>query len=140
MFSKAAVAPRMATPTPGKGRGVRFGRWKSRVRGFPEYYGELPAVCLAEEIETPGTGQVRALLTIGGNPALSLPGSERLEKALQSLEFMVSVDIYLNETTRHANVILPAPSALERSHYDIALYRLAVHNVAKYSPPVFRSK
>jgi anaerobic selenocysteine-containing dehydrogenase len=137
MFANAAVQPGMATATPGKGRGVRFGRWHSRVRGLPEAFGELPAICLAEEIETPGPGQIRALVTIAGNPVLSNPNSARLQKALDSLDFMVSVDIYLNETTRHANVILPPPSALERSHYDLALYRLAVHNVANYSPPVF---
>ncbi len=136
MFSKAAISPRSATAS-GKGRGVRFGRWKSRVRGLPEFYGELPVGCLSEEIETPGPGQVRAMLTVAGNPVLSTPNSERLAKALESLDFMVSVDIYLNETTRHANVILPPPSALERPHYDIPLYRLAVHNVSNYSAPLF---
>lgn len=137
MFTRAAVAPGMETPTPGKGRGVKFGRWKSRVSGHPEVFGEFPVNCLAEEIETPGPGQVRALITVAGNPVLSTPNSGRLQKALESLDFMVSLDIYLNETTRYANVILPAPSALERSHYDIPLYRLAVHNVANYSAPVF---
>jgi anaerobic selenocysteine-containing dehydrogenase len=116
---------------------VRIGRWKSRVRGLPEFFGELPAACLAEEIETPGQGQVKALLTLAGNPALSTPNGHRLQQALGMLEFMVSVDIYLNETTRHANVILPPPSALARSHYDLAFYQLSVHNVAHYSPPVF---
>jgi anaerobic selenocysteine-containing dehydrogenase len=92
---------------------------------------------LAEEIETPGEGQLRGLLTVGGNPALSIPGGERLEQALASLEFMVSVDPYLNETTRHADVILPPPSALERSHYDVAFTTLSVRNVANYSPAIF---
>src|SRR5436309_8061618 len=136
MFPMAAAGARNASGTPGKGRGVRFGRWKSRVRGLPEVYGELPASCLAEEIETPGEGQVRALITLAGNPALSTPNSQRLQQSLGTLEFMVSVDMYLNETTRFANVILPPPPSLARSHYDLALYQLAVHNVAHYSAPV----
>lgn len=136
MFPKAAAGARNTNGLPGKGRGVHFGRWRSRVRGLPEFLGELPAVCLAEEIDTPGEGQIKAMLTIAGNPVLSTPNSQRLRQALGQLEFMVSVDIYLNETTRHANVILPPPSALARSHYDLALYQLAVHNVAHYSPPV----
>jgi anaerobic selenocysteine-containing dehydrogenase len=136
MFPKAAAGARNATGAPGKGRGVRFGRWKSRVRGLPEYYGELPASCLAEEIEMPGEGQVQALITLAGNPALSTPNSYRLQQALGTLQFMASVDIYLNETTRHANVILPPPPALARSHYDLAFYQLAVHNIAHFSPPV----
>ncbi len=106
------------------------------MRELPEFFGELPVVCLAEEIETPGEGQVRALLTMAGNPAVSTPDAERLDRALGSLEFMVSVDIYLNETTRHADVFLPAEPELARGHYDIALYSLAIRNVANYSPPV----
>jgi anaerobic selenocysteine-containing dehydrogenase len=137
LFTKAAAGSRTAGGPGGRGRGVRFGRWKSRVRGLPEVYGELPVACLAEEIETPGEGQIRALVTIAGNPALSTPNAGRLQKSLARLEFMVSVDIYRNETTRHANVILPAPSSLARGHYDLALYNLAVRNVANYSPPVF---
>ena len=137
MFPKAAAGSRNATGVAGKGRGVKLGRWRSRVRGLPEVYGELPAAALAEEIDTPGDGQLRALITVAGNPALSTPNAGRLRAALPGLEFMVSVDIYLNETTRHANVILPAPSALNRSHYDVALYQLAVRNVANYSPPLF---
>ncbi|HEY6285492.1 MAG TPA: molybdopterin oxidoreductase family protein [Ktedonobacteraceae bacterium] len=136
MFPKAAAGSRNTTGTPGHGRGVRFGRWKSRVRGLPEIYGELPASCLAEEIDTPGQGQVKALITLAGNPALSTPNSDRLQRALSTLKFMVSIDIYLNETTRYANVILPPPPVLARSHYDLALYQLAVHNVAHYSAPV----
>jgi hypothetical protein len=92
--------------------------------------------CLAEEIDTPGAGQVRALITISGNPVLSTPNSARLDRALGELELMISLDVYLNETTRHADVILPAPSALRRPHYDLALYLFAVRNVANYSPPV----
>src|SRR2546421_2442839 len=136
MFPKAAAGGRNTTGTAGKGRGVRYARWKSRVRGLQEFYGELPASCLAEEIDTPGEGQVKALITLAGTPALSTPNSHRLQQALGMLDFMVSVDIYLNETTRYANVILPPPPALSRSHYDLALYQLAVHNVAHYSPPV----
>jgi anaerobic selenocysteine-containing dehydrogenase len=107
------------------------------VRGLPEVYGELPAASLAEEIDTPGEGRIRALVTVAGNPVLSTPNAGRLRAALDTLDFMVSVDIYLNETTRHANVVLPAPSALSRSHYDVALYQLAVRNVANYSRPLF---
>src|SRR5436309_4422759 len=136
MFPKAAAGGRNTTGTAGKGRGVRYARWKSRVRGLPEFYGELPASCLAEEIDTPGEGQVKALITLAGNPALSTPNSHRLQRALDSLQFMVSIDIYLNETTRYANVILPPPPVLARSHYDLAFYQLAVHNVANYSAPV----
>ncbi|EME56808.1 molybdopterin-dependent oxidoreductase [Amycolatopsis decaplanina] len=110
------------------------GRWTSRVRGYPEVLGELPVATLADEIETPGEGQVRALVTISGNPALSTPNSARLTEALRQLDFMVSLDVYLNETTRHADVILPGPSPLERPHYDVALYALAVRNVANWTP------
>jgi len=120
----------------GKGRGVTFGRRHSRVRGLPEFFGEFPVATLADEIETPGDGQIRAMVTIAGNPALSTPDAGRLDRALASLEFMVSVDIYRNETTRHANVILPAASLLARSHYDVAFYQLSIRNVANYSPPI----
>jgi anaerobic selenocysteine-containing dehydrogenase len=137
MFAKAAAGQPNTRGAPGRGRGVTFGRWKSRVRGLPEVFGELPVACLAEEIDTPGEGQVRALFTLAGNPVLSTPNAGRLRQALESLELMVSVDIYVNETTRHADVILPAPSSLCRSHYDLALYQLAARNVANYSPPVF---
>ena len=139
MFTKAAAGAKNASGRPGQGRGVRLGRWASRVRGLPEAYGELPASCLAEEIDTPGDGQVRALITVAGNPALSAPNSGRLQEALDSLEFMLSVDIYLNETTRRADLILPAPPPLQKSHYDVALYQLAVRNVANYSPPVIQN-
>jgi anaerobic selenocysteine-containing dehydrogenase len=136
MFNRPAVGGVNTGGTPGRGRGVRFGRRASRVRGLPECFGELPTVCLAEEIETPGDGQVRALLTIAGNPVLSNPDAGRLDRALATLDFMVSVDIYRNETTRHANVILPPERELARGHYDLALYSLAIRNVANYSPPV----
>jgi anaerobic selenocysteine-containing dehydrogenase len=137
MFTKAAAGATNTRGVPGRGKGVRFGRRQSRVRGLPEVFGELPVACFAEEIETPGDGQIRALITIAGNPALSNPNGGRLAKALASLEFMVSCDIYLNETTRHANVILPGLSPLESPHYDLALWQLAVRNIANYSPPTF---
>ena len=140
MFTRAAGAQRNSSGTPGTGKGVKLGRWKSRVRGLPEAFGELPVVCLAEEIETPGEGQVRALVTLAGNPVVSTPQSERLDRALEGLDFMVSLDIYVNETTRHADVILPGPSPLARSHYDLALYQLAVRNVANYSPPAMEPR
>jgi anaerobic selenocysteine-containing dehydrogenase len=136
MFPKPAAGSANTGGTPGVGRGVRFGRHHSRVRGLPEVYGELPVVCLAEEIDTPGEGQVKAMITVAGNPVLSTPDSGRLDRALASLEFMVSVDIYRNETTRHANVILPPESALARGHYDLGFYQLSIRNVANYSPPV----
>jgi anaerobic selenocysteine-containing dehydrogenase len=135
MFPRTAAGSSNTAGAPGRGRGAVFGRWQSRVRGLGELFGELPAACLAEEIETPGEGQVRALLTFSGNPAVSTPNSDRVAAALERLDFMVSVDVYVNETTRHADVILPGPSPLQRSHYDLALLGFAVRNVANYSPP-----
>jgi anaerobic selenocysteine-containing dehydrogenase len=136
MFATPAAGAPNTRGEPGRGRGVAVGRWRSRVRGLGEIFGELPAACMAEEIEVPGPGQVRALITIAGNPARSVPGSGRLQAAVESLELMISIDAYVNETTCHADVILPAPSPLERSHYDLMLYAWAVRNVANYSPPV----
>jgi anaerobic selenocysteine-containing dehydrogenase len=135
MFTLAAAGQSNSSGEPGHGRGLKVGRWTSRVSGLPEVYGELPVACLAEEIETPGEGQIRAMLTIAGNPAVSTPNAGRLDRALASLDFMVSLDVYVNETTRHADVILPGTSPLRRSHYDLALYQLAVRNVANYSAP-----
>jgi anaerobic selenocysteine-containing dehydrogenase len=132
-------APAAGGPTymgqPGRGPGITVGRWESRVRGLPEVLGELPLACLAEEIDTPGEGRLRALITFSGNPVLSNPNGRRLEGALRRLECLVCVDPYLNETTRHAHVILPPPSPLERSHYDVMIYPTAIRNVANYSPP-----
>ncbi|MEX2421110.1 MAG: molybdopterin oxidoreductase family protein, partial [Actinomycetota bacterium] len=108
----------------------------SRVKGYPEAFGQLPVATLADEIEQPGQGQVRALVTIAGNPVLSTPNGRRVAAALSSLEFMVAVDPYLNETTRHADVILPPPPLLSRHHYDFAFYQLSIRNVANYSPPL----
>ena len=136
MFTKPATGSANTGGTPGVGRGVRFGRRHTRVRGLPERFGELPVVCLAEEIDTPGDGQVRGMITVAGNPVLSTPDAGRLDRALASLEFMVSVDMYRNETTRHADVILPPEAVLARAHYDLAFYQLSVRNVANYSPPV----
>ena len=136
MFATPAAGGANTHGTPRVGRGVRLGHRQSRVRRLGATFGELPAVCLAEEIETPGPGQIRALVCIAGNPVLSLPNGGRLDAALSSLELVVSVDIYRNETSRHADVILPSPSALEKAHYDVGLLQLAVRNVANWSPPV----
>jgi anaerobic selenocysteine-containing dehydrogenase len=119
------------------GRGFGTGRWRSRVTDRPEVMGELPSADLPDEILTPGEEQIRMLFTVAGNPVLSCPDSERMDEALGSLEAMVSVDIYINETTRHADVILPPPTSLEKSHYDVALYQFGVRNVANWSAPVF---
>jgi anaerobic selenocysteine-containing dehydrogenase len=135
MFTRAALGASNTRGAPRYGRGVQLGRRVSRVRGLPESFGELPAVCLAEEIDTDGEGRIRALVTLAGNPVLSTPNGGRLDAALDSLDFMVCVDIYVNETTRHADVLLPAPSTLTKGHYDLALLQLAVRNVANYSPP-----
>jgi len=122
------------------GRGFETGRWKSRVRELPEVRSELPIATLADEILTGGEGQVRALITVAGNPALSAPDAGTLDSAIAGLDFMVSIDLYCNETTRHANVILPPTSPLERSHYDAAFYGLSVRNIANYSPPIFEAE
>jgi len=136
MFTTPAIDPLPLAGLLGFDGG--FARWTSRVGHKPEFGGELPVTAFAEEIETPGPGQIRALITSAGNPALSLPGGPRLEQAFGTLDFMVSIDPYLNETTRHAHVILPPTSPLERSHYDLALNAFAVRNIAKYSPPTFQ--
>jgi anaerobic selenocysteine-containing dehydrogenase len=125
---RAAEAPaRQALP---------YARWRSRVRGLPEAFGELPVAALSEEIDTAGDDRIRAVLTVAGNPVLSTPNGERLARALASLDFMVSVDLYVNETTRFADVILPPTSPLERSNYDLVFNGLSVRNVAKFSPRV----
>jgi anaerobic selenocysteine-containing dehydrogenase len=131
MFTKPAfdvvAAPEALAP-----RGS-FGRWHSRVRKLPEFSGELPVAALAEEILEPGKGQIRAMVTSAGNPVLSTPNGRRLDKAFAGLEFMASIDFYINETTRHANIILPPTASLERDHYDLVFHVLAVQNTAKYS-------
>lgn len=134
MFPCSPTAPASRGHRPG--RGFRTGRWHSRVSGYPEALSELPTVALAEEIETPGDGQIKALITIAGNPVLSAPDGDRLDRALAGVGFMVSVDPYLNETTRHADVVLPPPPPSRSPHFDFALNSLAVRNNARYSPPV----
>ncbi len=114
-----------------------FDAWRSRVRDAPEFAGELPVAVLREEIETPGEGQIRALVTVAGNPVLSTPDGRSLADALDKLEFMVAIDFYVNETTRHADVILPPSSALERDQYDLVFHNLAVRNTARFTPAVF---
>jgi anaerobic selenocysteine-containing dehydrogenase len=118
----------------GKGKGFTTGRWRSRVRGLPEVLSEFPAATLADEIEAPGEGQVRALLTVAGNPVLSAPNAGRLDEAIARLDFVVCVDPYVNETTRHADVILPPPRPSQQAHYDLAFYQLSVRNIANFSP------
>jgi anaerobic selenocysteine-containing dehydrogenase len=137
LFAKSAAFASNTAGKPGIGKGVATGRHHARVSGAPEVYGELPITCMAEEIETPGEGQIRALFTVATNPVLSSPNGPRLAKALDTLDFMVSMDIYLNETTRHADVILPGVSPLEDFHYDVAFPQLSWRNHARYSPSVF---
>ena len=110
-----------------------FDKWRSRVRKLPEFGGELPVATLADEMETPGEGQIKALITVAGNPVLSTPNGARLDRALSKLEYMVSIDLYRNETTRHADLILPTSFGFERDHYDLVFYVLAVRNAARYA-------
>ncbi len=135
MFTTPLAGGPTTRGTSGSGRGVRFGRWTSRD-GSPEVYGEYPVATLPSEIETPGEGQIRAMIVIGGNPVSSNPDSTRVARAFESLDFHVSVDMYVNETSRHADVILPTNRILTKSHYDMSLYRLATRNVANWSPAV----
>ncbi len=137
MFARPAHGPAEDVPRR-KGR-IPYARWRSGVRELPEFLGELPVAALAEEIDGRGTEGVRALVTVAGNPVLSTPNGDRLARALASLEFMVSVDIYRNETTRFADVILPTTSHLEHTNYDVAFHQLSVRNTAKWSPAVFEA-
>ena len=135
LFSRPAISTISSTA---RRRGpVRTGRWKTRVRGAPEVLGQAPISCLAEEIAIPGPGRTRGLITVAGNPALSAPDAGRLEEALPMLDVMISIDNYLNETTRHAHVILPGVSALEQPHCDEALWGFALRSVARWSPAIF---
>ena len=136
MFTRPAFD--LVAMTARLGEGGHFDKGRSRVRKLPEYGGEYPVATLATEILTPGPGQIRALVTHAGNPVLSTPNGAALDEALASLPFMVAIDFYLNETTRHAHIILPPTFALEHDHYDAALSMLAVRNTAKYSLPVFQ--
>lgn len=135
MFASSPITSAPRPPKPG--RGFTVGRWHSRVSGHPEVLSELPTALIPEEIETPGEGQIRAMVTIAGNPVLSAPDGDRLSAALHRLDFMVSIDPYLNETTRHADVILPPPPPSYSAHFDVALSNTAVRSTARYSPPVF---
>ncbi|MFF1911101.1 molybdopterin oxidoreductase family protein [Streptomyces sp. NPDC058239] len=130
-LSATARAPRPAAP----GKGFALGRWSSRVSGHPEAKGELPVSALAEEIETPGQGRIRALIVLAANPVLSAPDGDRLDRALDGLDFMVSVDPYLNETSRHAHVVLPPPPPSQSAHFDFAFNAFAVHNQVRYTRP-----
>ena len=136
MFTTPVAGGATTRGRSGSGAGFNTGRGHSRVHGLPEVMGEYPVGTLADEITTPGPGQLRALVTVAGNPVLSTPNSNQLDAALADLDFMVSVDIYLNETTRHADVVLPSPSQLQRGHYDLLLLQFAIRNVANYSSPV----
>ncbi|HEB89244.1 MAG TPA: molybdopterin oxidoreductase family protein [Deltaproteobacteria bacterium] len=136
VMTASPVASRIDDREPG-GRGFQTGRWKSRVKGHPEVNGEFPAAGLADEMETPGEGQVRAVITVASNPVRSYPNSERLDRAFAALDFHLALDIYVNETTRHADVILPPPSGLEEEQYELTFMANAVRSFAKFSPPVF---
>jgi len=138
MFPRPAVWTVTAQPQPGLEGGLpEFGRWHTRVRGAKEVLGQVPVSCLAEEIETPGDGQIKALITVAGNPVLSAPGGDRLDAVLPDLDAMISVDLWLNETTRHADVILPGLSPLEQPHHDDLILMFAINSIANYSAPVF---
>ena len=138
MFPRPAVWTVTAQPQPGLEGGLaEFGRWHTRVRGAKEVLGQVPVSCLAEEIETPGDGQIKALITVAGNPVLSTPGGHRLDEVLPQLDAMIAVDLWLNETTRHADVILPGLSPLEQPHHDDLILAFAINSVANYSAPVF---
>ena len=131
------TSPVFASVRPGaKGKG-NFNRYKSRVSALPEFAGEFPAVSLAEEILTPGAGQIRAMITIAGNPLVSSANATELEKAFDSLDFYVAFDFYINATTCKADLILPPTSPLEHEHFDIAFLRLAVRNSARFNPTIF---
>lgn len=136
MLARPAVDAISAPRGFGLGRGS-FGRWRSAVRGLPEFGGELPSAALAEEMLADGPRRIRGMIVLAGNPVLSTPNGTQLDRALGTLEFMVAVDLYVNETSRHADLILPPTSPLERSHYDVAFHLLAVRNTAKYSPALF---
>lgn len=138
MFPRPAAWSVTVQPIPGLEDGApEFGRFRTRVRGAKEVLGQVPVSCLAEEIATPGEGQIKALITVAGNPVLSTPAGHTLDEALPMLEAMIAVDLWINETTRHADVILPAPSPLEQPHHDDLILNFAINSIANYSAPVF---
>ncbi|OBH66329.1 molybdopterin dinucleotide-binding protein [Mycobacterium colombiense] len=138
MFPKPAAWSITTQPLPGLEDGAaEFGRWHTRVRGAKEVLGQAPVSCMAEEIATPGDGQLKALITVAGNPVLPTPAGDKLDEVLPMLEAMISVDLWLNETTRHADVILPGLSPLEQPHHDDLILLFAIHSIANYSAPVF---
>lgn len=138
MFPRPAAWSVTVQPQPGLEDGLaQFGRFQTRVRGAKEVLGQVPVSCMVEEIATPGDGQLKALITVAGNPVLSTPAGDRLDEVLPLLEAMISVDLWINETTRHADVILPGPSPLEQPHHDDLILNFAVNSFANYSPPVF---
>lgn len=138
MFPRPAAWTITSQPQPGLEGGLpEFGRWHSRVRGAKEVLGQVPVSCLVEEIATPGEGQIKALITVAGNPVLSTPGGHRLDEVLPQLDALIAVDLWLNETTRHADVILPGPSPLETPHHDDLILAFAINSIANYSAPVF---
>ena len=112
----------------------------SRVKKLPDFNGDYPVVAMADEMLVEGEGQLKGFINVAGNPVISTPNGDKLDKALSQLEFMVSIDYFINETSRHANIILPPVSPLERDHYDLTFNGFAVHNVAKYSPALFKKK
>ncbi|HET6922690.1 MAG TPA: molybdopterin-dependent oxidoreductase, partial [Anaeromyxobacteraceae bacterium] len=133
-----AMFPSPAVDLVPQGSPGSFGRRRTRVRGLPVFGGELPSAALADEIETPGQGRIRGLVTFAGNPVLSTPNGGRLDRALAGLEYMVSIDLFRNETTRHAHLILPTSFGFERDQYDAVFYQLAVRNVARFAPALVR--
>lgn len=138
MFPRATAWSVTVQPIPGLEDGApEFGRFRTRVRGAKEVLGQVPVSCLAEEIATPGEGQIKALITVAGNPVLSTPAGHKLDEALPTLDAMIAVDLWLNETTRHADVILPGLSPLEQPHHDDLILNFAINSIANYSAPVF---
>ena len=137
LFGKPAAKPITWVPDTKIMGEPEFGRWHSRVRGAPEILGQVPCSCLAEEIATPGKGQIKALINIAANPALSVPDSQNLEDALPLLDCMIAIDCYMNETTRFAHVLLPGPSPLESPHFDELMWAWSIGNASKWSDQLF---
>ena len=135
MFTKPAID--LVFMTGMQGKVGNFDRYRSRVHDLPEYSGELPVATLADEMLVKGEGQIKMLICTAGNPVLSTPNGKKLEKALEELDYMVSIDIYLNETSKYANIILPSTNGLETLHYDLVFHQLAIRNTAKLSEVLF---